>query len=78
MLKCWIVVNMRKFNMNNLKASVNKNACIGCGICIDICPSIFEFDPQGLSEAATFITPALDHNARIAADACPTQAINIY
>jgi ferredoxin len=78
-LKCCIVFNIEEIDMNNLmKASVNKNACIGCGICIDICPAVFEFDPQGLSEASTFITPELDHNARAAAHACPTCAITIY
>ena len=65
--------------MNTLRASVNKNACIGCGICIDICPGVFEFDPQGLSEATTvFINPGLDHDTRAAADACPTNAISVY
>ncbi|EKE03289.1 MAG: 4Fe-4S binding protein [uncultured bacterium] len=61
-----------------MKASVNKNTCIGCSICIDICPGIFEFDPQGISEATTtFISPRLEHDVRAAADACPTQAISV-
>jgi len=65
--------------MDNLKASVNKNACIGCGICIDICPTVFEFDPQGLSESiTTYITPATEHSAKAAAEACPTNAIIVF
>jgi len=65
--------------MTPLKASVDKNACIGCGICIDICPNVFEFDPQGLSEATVAaIDPSLDSSAREAAKACPTNAISLY
>ena len=63
----------------NLHASVNKNACIGCGICVDLCPSLFEIDPQGLSEATTtLINPSLTPKANIAAEACPTAAISVY
>lgn len=65
--------------MNDLRATVNKNACIGCGICVDICPTVFEFDPQGLSEATTaLINPALDYSAKAAAEACPTHAISVF
>lgn len=65
--------------MDTLKASVNKNTCIGCGICIDICPNIFEFDPQGLSEATiATIDPSLGNCAKNAAKACPTNAIAIF
>lgn len=62
----------------NLRANVNKNTCIGCGICIDICPNIFEFDPQGLSESTlTAIEPAHGDCVRNAAKACPTNAISV-
>lgn len=62
-----------------LKASVNKNACIGCGICIDICPSVFEFDPQAISEASTImVNPSVANSAKKASDACPTSAISLF
>lgn len=62
-----------------MKATVNKNTCIGCGICVDICPEIFEIDPQGLSEAmvaevSSYYLP----EAMNASSACPTNAIKIY
>ena len=62
-----------------MKATVNKNTCIGCGICVDICPEIFEIDPQGLSEAmvaevSSYYLP----EAMTASSACPTNAIKIY
>ena len=65
--------------MENIHANVNKNTCIGCGICVDICPSVFGFDPHGLAEASlTVIEPSLNGAVKQAARACPTAAINIY
>jgi len=65
--------------MEIYKAKVNKNACIGCGICIDICPNLFEFDPQGLSETTVAnIAPAIAERAKTAAEACPTNAISLF
>jgi len=64
--------------METIHASVNKNTCIGCGICIGICPGVFEFDPHGLSEATvTAINPSWDQSLKEAAKACPTNAITI-
>lgn len=64
--------------MNAQHARVDKNACIGCGICIDICPTLFEFDPQGLSEATlSKVVPSLTNCAKSAVNACPTNAISL-
>jgi len=64
--------------MNSLRASVNKNTCIGCGICTEICPVVFELDPMGLSESTiATIDPSLGSTLRQAAESCPTDAITI-
>ena len=34
-----------------MKAYVDKDACIGCGLCVDICPEVFSLDDDGLAEA---------------------------
>jgi len=61
-----------------VKVAVNKNTCIGCGICVDICPEIFEIDPQGLSEAMVVeVSPYYLPDALNAASACPSNAIKI-
>lgn len=57
-----------------MKASVDKNLCISCGICVDNHPSIFKFDPHGLSTAynegdESEIVDAINN--------CPTAAISI-
>ena len=65
--------------MSFLQATVNKNTCIGCGICVDICPSVFELDPQGLSESTiATINPAIGDTVKQAAEACPTNAIAVF
>jgi ferredoxin len=64
--------------MDSLRASVNKNSCIGCGICTEICPAVFELDPMGLSEAmVAAIDPSLGSTLRQASESCPTNAITI-
>ena len=65
--------------MDYIHASVNKNTCIGCGLCLDMCPGVFEFDPHGLSEATvSLIDPSLNQKVREAAKTCPTNAISLY
>ena len=34
------------------KVSVNKDVCIGCGLCSSTTPSVFEMDDDGLAKAA--------------------------
>lgn len=54
---------------------VDQNACIGCGLCVQLCPKVFEMQDDGKSKA---VNPTGDDEATIqsAIDACPTTAIN--
>lgn len=59
-----------------MKVEVNKDACIGCGACAAICPSIFEMDDEGLSTVKTEDVPKeLESDAKDAVESCPTSAI---
>lgn len=61
-----------------MKALVDKNTCIGCGICVDICPEIFELNSQGLSETAvTEVSSYYLPDTINAVSACPTNAIKV-
>ncbi|MCF6460720.1 ferredoxin [Clostridium sp. Cult3] len=61
-----------------MKAVVDKDACIGCGLCTSICPEVFSMDDDGLAVA---IDEKLDDSvidsAKEAEDSCPTDAITV-
>lgn len=53
---------------------VNKDKCIGCGACTAIAPEIFDFDDDGLAKV---IKNEVNEDVKIAAESCPTEAIEI-
>lgn len=60
-----------------MKAIVDENLCIGCGICEAICPDVFELE-DGIAKVK--VTPVSEANAgdcREAAESCPVEAISI-
>lgn len=52
------------------KLKVNKDACIGCGLCVGSYPDVFRFDDEGKAEASA---PAADDCEAV--EACPVAAI---
>jgi len=64
--------------MNSMKAFVNKNACIFCGMCGGACPNIFFADYDSKSVALDIeLTGELLVMARHAESICPVGAIVI-
>ena len=59
-----------------MKAIVNQDTCIGCGLCISTVPEVFEVNADGKAEACGQTTD--DNRAAVqeAIDACPVQAIS--
>ena len=58
-------------------AEVEKDACIGCGACPEVCPEVFKMEDD-LAVAYTNPVPsANESSAQEAADGCPTDAILI-
>ena len=64
--------------MIKVKAEINKSGCIKCGLCADICPTVFR---QEGSEAASVrveeIPAKVKSEAEIAEEQCPTNVIKI-
>ncbi len=57
------------------KLYVNKEACIGCGVCVATDPEHFDFGDDGLSEVIS--EENIDtENVKNAMASCPTNAIN--
>ena len=59
-----------------MKASVDPDLCIACGLCVSTCPEVFDWDDDGKASAkAEEIPSELEDSAKEAADGCPTDAI---
>ena len=56
------------------KVRVNKDLCVGCGLCTSMAPSVFEFDDDGKAKAVVEDAGA---EAQDAAASCPVQAIEV-
>ena len=60
-----------------MKASVDHDLCIGCGLCESVCPEVFEMGDDGLAHVIGGVTPELEAAATEAAEVCPTEAISL-
>lgn len=61
-----------------MKAYVDKDTCIGCGLCPAICPEIFEMEDDGKAVASKSEVPEnLILSAKEAEDQCPVTAITV-
>ncbi len=60
------------------KVRINKDNCIGCGLCNATVPSVFEWDDDGKMKAVVSVVPAGEEDAVDGAAAdCPTAAIEV-
>ncbi|NPV26418.1 MAG: ferredoxin [Firmicutes bacterium] len=59
-----------------MKVAVDPELCIECGLCIDTCPDVFDWDGNGKAHAKVDPVPAAqESSAREAIEGCPTEAI---
>lgn len=60
-----------------MKAVVNKDGCISCGLCVSTCPEVFAFGDDGLAEANGKLTDSNFASAESARNSCPVSVIDI-
>lgn len=61
-----------------MKAYVDHELCIGCGVCEAECPEAFTINDQGLAEASqNEIDGEILEKAQEALNQCPVEAISI-
>jgi len=60
-----------------MKALVDKNACIGCGLCADECPAVFEMGEDLAVVVVSEVPADAIADCREAARSCPVEAIKL-
>lgn len=60
-----------------MKAKIDRDGCIGCGLCAELCPEVFSMADDGLAEVTGDITADNEDSAETARDSCPVSVISI-
>lgn len=60
-----------------MRAIVDQDTCIGCGLCVQICPEVFRMeDDKAIAYAAT-VPETVMEKVEDAANQCPVAAITV-
>lgn len=60
-----------------MKACVDQEICIGCGLCADTCPEVFELKEDKAYVKVQDVPKNLEDKVKEAKDNCPVDAISI-
>jgi ferredoxin len=61
-----------------MKAYVDRDLCIGCGLCPNICPEVFEYGSEDVATVIVDTVPAdAEDSAKEAEESCPSSAIRV-
>ncbi|MDD2363994.1 MAG: ferredoxin [Eubacteriales bacterium] len=61
-----------------MKAYIDRDGCISCGLCEEICPEVFRIADDGLAEVIVDEVPEeVKDEAIEAAESCPTSVITV-
>ena len=59
-----------------MRANVDQDLCIGCGLCVSIAPEVFEMNADGKAIAVADTTETNGASVQSAIDGCPVSAIS--
>ncbi|MDE7389433.1 MAG: ferredoxin [Lachnospiraceae bacterium] len=59
-----------------MKVKIDRDGCIACGQCTEICPDVFRIADDGFAEVYSEPTENNASMAKEAADNCPVQVIH--
>lgn len=56
---------------------IDKELCISCGNCVDLCPEVFGWDENGKADVIDAAGCGTKCDCQEAADSCPVDAISL-
>ena len=60
-----------------MKAIVDEETCIGCGLCAETCPEVFEMNDDKAHVKVDEVPAGIVESCKEAAENCPVEAIQI-
>lgn len=72
-----VIFDMDGKDMNDMKAIVNKEGCISCGLCVSTCPEVFSFDEDGIAEGTGVVDDSNYVSVESARSSCPVAVIDL-
>lgn len=58
-----------------MQVRVDQNKCIGCGLCVSLCPKVFKLGNDGKSHVIS--KKVVDCDIKEAIESCPVEAISL-
>ena len=61
-----------------MKAIIDREGCISCGLCVEVCPKVFRMAEDGLAEVYVDPVPESEEKGAIEAqESCPVSVIKV-
>ncbi len=61
-----------------MKATIDREGCISCGLCTELCPAVFRMADDGFAEVYVDEVPAEEESAAVEAqESCPVSVIAV-
>ena len=58
-----------------MKAKIDKDTCIGCGLCVSTCPEVFKMEDDKAAVIVSVVPTNAEKTCKQATDDCPVTAI---
>ncbi|MDP2920897.1 MAG: ferredoxin [Candidatus Omnitrophota bacterium] len=60
-----------------MKVRIDEDLCVGCGLCVNTCPDVFEMKDDKAVVKVKALPPGSEDSVKQSKDECPVEAIII-